>query len=54
MNEKILTLLEKQKYQELKKELINYNEVDIADIMQELKHKDIVKIFFIITKRFSS
>lgn len=50
MNEKILTLLEKQKYQELKKELINYNEVDIADIMQELKHKDIVKIFLLLPK----
>ena len=50
MIEKINALLKENKYSDIQKELINYNEIDIADIIQELKHKDIIKIFLLLPK----
>lgn len=50
MKEKLLDLINKQKYQEVKKIIVEENEVDIATIIEELPLDDLIKIFRLLPK----
>ena len=50
MKEKILTLIENGEYQNLKKDLEELNEQDIADILEEVSSNEVIKIFRLLPK----
>ncbi len=50
MIENIEMLINKKKYSELKKELINMNEADIAEILEKLNEIDLITIFRLLPK----
>ena len=45
MFERIMKLIDEKKYSKIKELLINMNEFDIAEILDDLPPKQIVKIF---------
>ncbi|MBR4231049.1 MAG: magnesium transporter [Bacilli bacterium] len=50
MKEKILALIENGEYQNLKKDLEELNEQDIADILEEVSSNEVIKIFRLLPK----
>ena len=50
MIENIEMLINKKKYSELKKELINMNEADIAEVLEKLNEIDLITIFRLLPK----
>ena len=51
MNDKIYELIEKRDYKNLKDELTNYNEADIAEIIEDIEDENLrVKIFRLLSK----
>ena len=48
--EKIMDLLEKHSYKELKEELENMHPVDIVEILEELDEKQMILIFRLLAK----
>ena len=50
MFENIEKLIEEKKYSEIKKQLIKMNEHDIADILEELPRKEMVKLYRLLPK----
>lgn len=54
MNELILDLIQQGKYSEVRKELINMNVVDIAQLFEELDRQKLLVIFRILPKEIAS
>ena len=50
MEERILNLIEQESYIDLKKELVNLNEQDIAELIDEVESSVIIKIFRLLPK----
>ena len=54
MHEVLLELLEAKKYRELKKELCDMNEVDIAAFMEELDNEKALIVFRMLPKELAT
>lgn len=54
MNEKIVSLIEKGRYGEIKKEVTKMNEADIAHLLEELERQQLLVIFRILPKEMAS
>ena len=54
MADKILQLIEDKNYIQLKKELITLNEQDIAEIIEDLKPTEVIKIFRLLPKTMAA
>ena len=52
--EEILNLIEEKQYTRLRQELIEWNEADIAAIMEELPHEEQLKVFRILPKAIAA
>ncbi len=54
MNKKVLNLIEQGKHLEARNEIINMNVVDVAQLFEEIEQKELLVVFRILPKDFSS
>ncbi|HHY99925.1 MAG TPA: magnesium transporter, partial [Tissierellia bacterium] len=54
MKEKIFSLIEQGKYADVRKEIVNMNIVDIAQLIEELDRQKLLVVFRILPKEIAS
>lgn len=52
--EEILNLIEEKQYTRVRQEIIEWNEADIASVLEELPHEELLKIFRILPKSIAA
>ncbi len=52
--DEILKLVEEKQYTRLRQELVEWNEADIASVLEELPHEELIKVFRILPKSIAA